>query len=353
MRAVHLLLAFGATGLGVGALTAGAAPAAAQGAPSVLVSPEAPVMTMRMAMGCLWTLEARGPGASAAVEKAWATVKDLDARLSTYKPDSELSKLNAAAPGRWVPLSETALATLSRARAFAEASGGTFDPTVGPLVSAWGFKDMNYRVPDAKALAAARAATGWRALQLDPAGRRARWRPETPPAGRPHRQVDLGGFAKGTAVDAALTVLKAAGLAAGRVDASGNQARFGSDGAWLALKDPHHEGRELGTIAWPARLAVATSSDAERGFDYDGRRYGHVLDPRTGWPVPAGSAVTVLAPTAEQADALTKPLLVMGHQAGAAWLAKHAPGASARFVWLDAAGKPRQTATPGFPVWEE
>lgn len=327
------------------------APLPAFGAPppaiAPLPSPLPPVLTMRMAMGCLWTLEARGPGAPEAVERAWRAVKDLDARLSTYRADSELSRLNGAAPGRWVPLSAGTLGVLARARGFAEASAGAFDPTVGPLIEAWGFKHLNFRVPSPEALAAARAAVGWRALELDPAGSRARWRAGGP-AGR---RVDLGGIAKGTAVDAALAALRAAGLSEGRVDASGNQARFGRAPARLALRDPYEDGATLGTIPWPAGLAVSTSSDAERAFAHAGRRYGHVIDPRTGWPVPAGRAVTVLAPSAEQADALSTTLLVLGPEAMGPWLARHAPEASARFVWKDASGAVRQAATAGFPAW--
>lgn len=281
---------------------------------------------VRYVMGTLWTVEARGPHAEAGIEAAFAEVRRLDEALSTYRPESELSRVNREAARRWVSISAETMALLKRALAYAAESDGAFDPTVGPLVRAWGFKHLDYHKPDQQEIDRARAKVGFRSVTLDPL-KGVRF-------AKPGMELDLGAIAKGYAVDRALAVLKRHGVLAARVDAGGNQGVWGPSpegGAWhFGIKDPRAEGEVLGVVPL-ASGGVSTSGDAERGFWLDGVRYGHIVNSLTGWPVQGVLSVTVVAPTAEAADALSTTLYVLGPARGKAFLAGR-PGCSALYV---------------------
>lgn len=296
---------------------------------------------MRYAMGTLWTIEAEGPAPAPAVEAAFAEVRRLDASLSTYKPDSELSRVNREAGRRWVAVSAETAELVRRALALAEETDGVFDPTVAPLVELWGFKHLDYRVPTNAAIAEARTRVGHWGVAVDPKRPAVRF-------DRPGMALDLGATAKGYAVDRALAGLRAAGMATGRVDGGGNQGVFGPPGqTWrFGVKHPRDPGAVLGTVGLSGG-GVATAGDAERGFWVGGVRHGHILDPRTGRPATGMLSVTVVAPTAEEADALDTPLYVLGVEHGKRLLARH-PGCEALFVEAgDRPGTFRLTATAG------
>ncbi len=164
-------------------------------------------------------------------------------------------------------------------------------------------------------------------------------------------ELDLGAIAKGYAVDRALARLRRYGMQAARVDAGGNQGVFGASPAGRAwhfgIKHPRAEDDVLGVLDL-AVGAVSTSGDAERGFWRDGVRYGHILDPRTGRPVQGMLSVTVVAPTAEQADALSTALYVLGPERGLKLLATY-PDCHALFVQAGASpGEFRLSESAGF-----
>lgn len=282
---------------------------------------------VRYAMGTLYTVEAEGPAVESAIAAAFAEVRRLDALWSTYQPDSELSRVNRDAAKRWVPVSAETAAMLTRALGYARDTDGAFDPTVGPLVSAWGFKHQDYRVPTAASLKEAKQRVGFEKIQLD-VTRGVRFT-------QVGVSLDLGAIAKGYAVDRALSVLKQHGMSAGRVDAGGNQGVFGRPETgvfWpFAVKHPRADDEVLGVITL-TEGGISTSGDAERGFWQDGRRYGHILDPRTGRPVEGRLSVTVTAPSAEAADALSTALYVLGPTRGLSYLARRHPQARALFV---------------------
>lgn len=322
-----------ALALAIALLAAIPAQAASQGASA-----------MRYVMGTLWTVEAEGPGAEEAVEAAFAEIRRLDESLSTYKPQSELSRVNRDGGRDWVPVSDETRMLVTKALALARETDGAFDPTVGPLVELWGFKHQDYKVPEAAEIAAARARVGYHLVRV-------REKPAAVRFDKPGMALDLGATAKGYAVDRAIAGLKAAGLSAGRVDAGGNQGVFGPPGrVWrFGVKHPREEGEVVGTVAHTG--GIATAGDAERGFWQGGVRFGHILDPRTGRPAGGMLSVTVVAPTAEEADALDTPLYVMGVRGGMAWL-QGRPGVAALFVEAgDQPGTYRLTATPGW-TWD-
>lgn len=296
---------------------------------------------VRYVMGTLYTVEAEGPQAKDAVEAAFAELHRLDASLSTYKADSELSQVNRQAGHGWTPVSAETAGLVSKALSLAEETGGAFDPTVGPLVSLWGFKHLDYHVPTDAAIHDAMQHVGWRYLAVD------RVHPAVSLA-KPGMAIDLGATAKGYAVDRAIALLKSRGMTRARVDAGGNQGVWGkpTDHWTFGVKHPRQEGDVLGMI----RLSgggIATAGDAERGFWKDGVRYGHILNPATGRPATGMLSVTVVAPTAEEADALDTPLYVLGVEKGRKLLERH-PGCEALFVEAgDHPGTYHLTATPG------
>ena len=296
-------------------------------------------------MGTLWTVEVRAEHPAQALDRAFAKIRRLDGTLSTYKPDSEISALNRDAGGRGVFLSAETRELLGRALAPARTSEGAFDPTVGSLMRAWGFRTLDYRMPDEATLEAARARVGFRYLHLEASGRDR--------IDKPGVEVDLGAIGKGFAVDRALAILREAGATAGRVDAGGNQGVFGPPrfgAVWqFGIRHPRREGSLLGVLAL-ASGSISTSGDAERGFWHDGVRYGHVVDPRTGQPVRGCLSVTVTGPSAEVADALSTTLYVLGPDRGISYLERLQGYAASWILPGQEADHWRVRSSPGFPA---
>lgn len=249
--------------------------------------------------------------ALAASESALAAVGRVEDLLSTWRTDTELARLNVVEPGTPVVVSDSLLLWLVRARELWRATDGAFDPAVGALIDAWALRGEG-RIPSDAALDSALAATGFGRIRIDTvAGTWTRLRERV--------WVDAGGFGKGAALDAALWALCEA-------DASGAVLDFGGQVAVLA-------GAAAVPVASPVardaavavlRLAsgsVATTAASERRRIVDGQVLGHVLDPRTGRPVPAWGSVTVVAPDAFTADALATALFVLGPDRALSWAA--------------------------------
>lgn len=243
--------------------------------------------------------------ARAAGEAAWEAIAQVERLASTYDPNSELSRLNASAEGG--PVSGELYEILALAYAAAAATEGYFDPTVGPLVAAYGVKGGTPRWPDDDELAAIRERVGYEGLLLDEADRTARFAP-------PGRVVDLGGIAKGWAVDRAVAAMKAAGAEAGLVEAGGEVSCFGGGprgGERWRLGIQHPDGEGLyGSFELEAG-ASATSGGYEQRFEAEGRTFSHLFDPHTGRPVEGPAGVTVVAATCAEADAWATALAVM------------------------------------------
>lgn len=254
------------------------------------------------------------------------------AQMSTWEADSDISRFNRAPAGHWQDLPDEFFTVLRCALAVAEASDGAFDPTVGPLIGAWGFGAHAgaREAPDDAARASAGARVGWQRVSLDAANRRVRQ-----PGGV---QLDLSAVAKGYAVDSVAAALRARGIAAALVEVGGELHGYGRkpDGeAWRVLIESSPEEEEAAglapRIAHLDDLAVATSGDRWHWYEQAGERYTHTVDPRTGRPVPhARAAVTVLAANAMEADAWATALTVLGADAGLALAERR--GLAARFV---------------------
>lgn len=257
------------------------------------------------AMGTLFRiiLYANSPAvARSAFDAAFARARELDATLSDYRGDSELNRLCRA--GRGV-VGNDLFTVLDRAHEIARASGGAFDPTVGPFTKLWRASRKAGRLPSSAELAAARAASGWRKVKLD---RRTR----TVRLAAPNMQLDLGGIAKGYAADQMLRLLQSRGIATALVAASGDLA--------IGAPPPGRPGWTISLEAAKtnellANCGVSTSGAAEQFVEINGVRYSHILDPRTGLGltgVHGARTLSVIAPDATLADALATMAAVAG-----------------------------------------
>ncbi|QTD46991.1 FAD:protein FMN transferase [Ottowia testudinis] len=246
-----------------------------------------------------------------------AAVEQVDQQMSPWKADSDLMRLNRAAPGEWVSLPPEIMAVLARALEIARLSDGAFDPTVGALVNAWGF-GAEREDPDVAAIRVA-AQAGQRPahqrLDLDPAASRARKHAPL--------QVDLCGIAKGYGVDRMVAVLQHHGVAHALVALDGELRALGTQAGgqpWaVAVESPEPGRRAARGVLELADVAVATSGDYRRWVDIGGARLSHTMDGRRAAPVNNGVAsVTVLAPDCMSADAWATALLVAGPGEGLA-----------------------------------
>ncbi len=261
------------------------------------------------------------PVALAAIQQAFDTVALLEGVLSTWRDDSEIARLNHARPGHSVPLSATLAGLLGEAARWSRATEGAFDPGIGALMDAWDLRGRG-RVPAPPALVHARGASGlvqFRFADLD--GRMPRAARRSAAA-----WLDTGAFGKGVALRAAITALRRAGAESGSVNFGGQVAVFGDGpaaGSWLVpVAHPAHRDVPVATLR-VRDASASTSSQSERFVEVHGRRFGHILDPRTGHPAPAWGSVTVVAADAAVADMLSTALFVLGPEAGATWARRH------------------------------
>ena len=244
--------------------------------------------------------------ARAAARAAFARMAALEDVMSDYRPASELRRLERHPAGAWVPVSAELYAVLARALEVARASGGAFDPTVGPLVALWREARRGRRLPDRAALDSARALVGWERLSLDSARRAVR-------LGRAGMRLDLGGIAKGYILQAALDALRERGVTRALLEAGGDivagDAPPGQPGWRVSAPSAH--GAVAERAARLANAAIATSGPAEQFVELAGVRYSHVVDPRTGLGLTNGATATVVAPDGATADALATALTAL------------------------------------------
>jgi len=254
--------------------------------------------------------------AEAAARAAWARIAALNAVMSDYDSDSELSRLAATAgSGQAVPLSEDLWRVLERAQALARRTDGAFDVTVGPAVILWRKARRDRALPDPARLARARAAIGWQHLELDARRRTARLRV-------PGMKLDLGGIAKGYAADEALKVLAEQGIHHALVSGGGDLAVSdpppGKPGWRIEVAPPEAAAGGPPRHVQLRRAGLATSGDLFQHVEIGGVRYSHIVDPRTGMGLTDQSQVTVIARDGMTADSLSTAISVLGPGRGLA-----------------------------------
>lgn len=275
-----------------------------------------------------------------AAEEAFAAVERVEEWISTWSPDTELSRLNRAPPRKAVDISAGLGALLRELRSWTRSTGGAFDPTVGALVDAWDLRGAGRR-PDSASLEEAREAVGWRHFEIEASGSAVRRL-------HPGAWIDAGGFGKGLALARARRALRRAGIGSALLDFGGQVVAFGSppDGGdcWtVGVAHPRHRERGVAELSLCGGSA-ATTSAGERFVTAGGDRYGHVLDPRTGRPVPAWGSATVVCEEPMAADLLSTALFVMGPDAGRSWARSH--GVAALLLERTGDGSLRRVSAP-------
>ena len=249
-------------------------------------------------------------------------LREIDGLMSTWNPESPLSRFNDHAATNPVPIPQELHRVVAAALETARASGGAFDPTVAPLLAAWGFgPKAEDREPGAAELAALRARTGPERLRILPSSKLRKTHPGL--------ELDLGGIAKGYGADAASAVLRGGGVSNYLVEVGGEvrlRGHHSSGEPWrIGVERPGSDASGAARLQGVMQLtngAVATSGDYRNyRLDEKGRRLPHLLDPRAGRPVRSDVAgVTVLADDAMTADALATALFVMGPGEGLRWI---------------------------------
>jgi thiamine biosynthesis lipoprotein len=248
--------------------------------------------------------------ASRAATEALDVIASVESRLSTWRPDSALSRANAEAAGGRAVLSAALARDLALGLELARRTRGAFDPTIGPLVAAWDLRGDG-RIPSPAELARARELVGWRAVELDLGASEL-----SLPAGA---WLETGGFGKGLALDQAAAALKAAGIEDALLDFGGQLLAIGNapgERGWpVAVADPRDRSRPALVLRLQDQ-SLATSAQSERGRSIGDRFVGHVLNPRSGEPAARLGSASVIAPDGASADAIATALLVLGPEDG-------------------------------------
>jgi FAD:protein FMN transferase len=269
-----------------------------------------------------------------AVDAAWAEMLRLTEMMSRYRSASQVSLLANAAGGAALPVAPELMAVLQQAQALARRSGGRFDATVGAFAD-WHFEPgQPARLPEPALLARQRALVDAQGLQLDAQRGTAR-------LARPGMRLDLGGIAKLPILQAGLHTLARHGVTDALINGGGDVLCSGTlqGRPWrIGLRDPRAPQRLLGVL--PLRGGVvAASGDYERGFDHAGRRYHHILDPRSGLPSEGLRGLALVADEVEAVNGWGAAMMVAGTRTSQQWLRDQLPGVAAmlagpRELWL-------------------
>lgn len=242
---------------------------------------------------------------NAAIEAVLAEMRRVDRAMSTYKPSSELSIVNARAAQQPVKISSELFELLSTALDYSRITDGAFDITYASVGYMYDFR--KHVRPDEKQIAAALPGINYRHVELDRNN-------STVHFARPGVRVDLGGIGKGHAVDRGIAVLQARGIQHGLVTAGGDSRimgdRFGKP--WVVgIRHPDRKDEVIARIPLED-AAISTSGDYERYFDEEGVRYHHIIDPKTGHSASKVRSATIIGPTATRTDGLSKTAFVLG-----------------------------------------
>lgn len=249
----------------------------------------------------------------AAITSVFDDMKRIDRLMSTWKEDTEISKVNREGGKHPVKISPELFRLLQVSVEYSELTHGAFDITYASVGYLYDFKKGIH--PDSAAIAAALPGINWRHMVLDA-------KKTTVFFTRPGMRIDLGGIAKGYSVDRGIEILQKQGVTRAMVNAGGDTRiigdRFGKP--WVVgVRDPDHEGKVFLRLPL-SDTAFSTSGDYERYFDEDGKRFHHIIDPKTGDSARKLRSVTVISGTATRTDALTKSVFIMGPEEGIAFI---------------------------------
>lgn len=280
-------------------------------------------------------------------------LEPLEEQLTVYRDTSEIVEINQRACDEPVPVESRLFELLVKARELFEATDGAFDVTAGPLVKVWGFYRRQGRIPEEGDLATARERVGMQHVQLDLSE-------QTISLSQRGMELNLGSIGKGYALDRCGEVMSDAGVndflwhgGQSSVLARGDSFELAAKSAegesavgWsIGVMDPLQPQRRLGEVRLHNQ-ALATSGASVQFFRYRGKRYGHILDPRSGWPAEGVFSATAIAPTAAEADALSTAFYVLGPKRATDYCEAH-PGIGAVIVAPTASGSGVEVFTAG------
>ncbi len=248
------------------------------------------------------------PANGKAIREAFEALKKVDALMSTYKEDSEISILNREGKAQ---VSEETLEVVEAAIEFSRLTHGAFDITVGPLIDLWKKAKKDEKVPTEKEIEEAVSLVGYQRIILE--GNQIRLE-------KKGMRIDLGGIAKGYAVDKAIEALKRNNIKRALVNAGGDLYALGKapqEGGWaIGIQDPRDKDKII-NIMKVEDMAVATSGDYRRYFTLEGKRFSHIVNPKTGLTVQeVPMSVTIVGPDATTTDALSTGVFVLGPEEG-------------------------------------
>jgi thiamine biosynthesis lipoprotein len=273
--------------------------------------------------------------AKQAADAAFARVDQLNALLSDYTPDSEISRLSQRTADGPMPepvrVSEDLFRVLERGQQIAAQTDGAFDVTIGPFVRLWKRARELKELPTDERLEKTRPSVGFQNLRLEPKGR-------TVQLLAPRMRLDVNGLASGYVADQAVAAARQAGAAAALVDAGGEisvgGAPPGTDGWLVAIQSLKNPDEMTGQYVKVRNACVTTSGDTRRFVEIGGRRYSHIIDPRTGLGLTRRIGATVICPDGMTADALDTAVCVLGPEKGIE-LIDRTPGAAGRITTID------------------
>ena len=269
---------------------------------------EAAIMGTRVAVE-VWHEDAAA--ATAAIDAVIAEMRRIDALMSHYKPDSQLSRINREAAGSPVAVEPELAALIARSLEFSRMSDGAFDISYASVGYLYEYRER--RRPDEPEILAALPAVNWRLIDVDLQASTVRFHKDG-------MRIDLGGIAKGYAVDQGIAILRGRGISHGSVTAGGDSRVLGDriGRPWVVgIRHPDDASRVIARIPLED-AAISTSGDYERYFDEDDVRYHHIINPRTGKSAAGVRSVTVIGPEAILTDGLSTSLFVLGPERGLA-----------------------------------
>lgn len=269
------------------------------------------------------------------IERVLDEYRRIDSAMSTYRADSEISRVNAGAAERAVPIGAELLDLIGISLDISAASGGAFDISYESVGYLYDFRAGRH--PDAEAIAVVLDAIDYRQILIDRAAQTIRF-------GKAGMRINLGGIAKGYAVERGASILRAAGIESALLNAGGDTRVVGDRRGepWIVgIRHPRAEG-EFATRLPLVDEAISTSGDYERYFEEDGRRYHHIINPSTGEPTSTVLSATVIGPDATITDGLSTTVFVLGAEAGVALIESRYPGYEA--IVVDPAGHLHFTA---------
>jgi len=296
-------------------------------------------------MGTVVTVKAYGEEPEEAVEAALRRMGEVASLFNLYDPRSEVSRINARASRGWVKVSEHVAKVLRRALHFSRLSGGAFDVTAAPLILLWKEAIKHTKKPPPKReIEAAKGLVGYRWLEVHPEKPLVRLR-------KHGMKVDLGGAAKGYVDDVGISELRRRGVRHALINSGGDivalDAKPGGRPWAVGIEHPRREGEILGVVKVRGG-AVTTSGDYRQFFIWRGKRFCHIVDPRTGYPASKCMSVTVVAPSGLDADILSTTIFVLGPEEGIS-LARRLEGVEALVV----SSEGKVEMTPGMRKFTE